>query len=911
MFPCLVLLAFVLCIARAEAMPTRLSPTHLRCEYLSNPLGLDVLQPRLGWALESDQRGQAQTAYEILVAASSKALRSGKGDLWRSGKMRSDRAQHIVYRGVLLRSRLRCYWKVRVWDKKGKVSRWSAPATWEMGLLHPRDWQAKWIGGAATQDDSSPRTLPAPYFRKTFSLLKPVKTARAYFCGLGFGELWLNGHKVGDEVLSPNQTDYDQRPLRKLLYPFDDATTKRVLYVAHDVTRLLRPGANAIGAILGNGWYNQRDRRVEGELWYGAPRLLLQMHIEFTDGTQTVIGSDESWKTSTGPLLHDAIFTGEIYDARLDKIGWNQSAYDDAAWEAARLMRAPMGRLNAQLSPPDKVVQTIQPISLSSPKPSVWVFDMGRNMAGWARLKVQEPAGTTIKLRFIEDGGSDYGQSDTFIAKGEGTELYEPRFTWHAFRRIEVSGCTRPLSLHNIEGRVVHSAVTATGSFACSNSLFNTIYENFRRTQLDNLHGGVPSDCPHRERLGYTGDGHLSAQAAIYSFDMSRFYSKWMRDIADAQNKKTGFVPHTAPFEGGGGGPAWGSACVLMPWYLYLYYGDRRVLEEHYGGMKQWLAYLGTRTDADGIIVREEPGGWCLGDWCAPTAIKLPPELVNTCYYARVAGLVSRVAAILGKPAEAAQFSRLKAQVAGAVNKRFLDAARGQYSIGRQGADVFPLAFDLVPPAARPKVLGHLIDHIVTTTQSHLDTGILATPLLLDVLTANQRAGLAYTMMNQRDFPGYGHMIAQGATTLWETWQGEASRNHPMFGSVCAWFFDSLAGIAPDAANVGFKNIIVRPQIVGDLTFAAAQHDAPQGRISSRWTRRNGIFTLDLTIPPNSTATVFLPGTDIRAVSESGAPASRVQGVKFLRAEDDRLVFQIESGRYRFVVPTRGLERAA
>lgn len=883
-----------------DARADTLAASQLKCEYLTDPLGIDVVRPRLNWRLESPERNQTQSAYQILVASSKEILQADRGDLWDSGKVASDSSQHIPYAGTKLRSGMRCYWKVRVWDRQGNGSSWTPPASWEMGLLLAGDWKASWIGSGEA-DDVSTTTAAAPYLRHTFKLAKPIKSARAYFCGLGFGELWLNGGKVGDHVLSPNQTDYDQRTLAKLIYPLDARTaTKRVPYVTYDVTSQMRQGVNAVGAILGNGWYNQRDRRVEGCLWYGAPRMMLQIQIEFDDGSVAIVKSDGTWKTATGPLLHDGIFTGEIYDARLEKSGWCEPGYDDASWREAQTMRTPSGALVAQSAPPDKVMATLKPLTVEQIKPGVWVYDMGQNMAGWVRLKIQEPRGTTITLRYQEDQGQDSGQADTYIASGKGTEQYEPRFTWHAFRRVEVAGCSGPLTVENLVGCEVHTAVEPAGSFSCSNPLFNQIFDIYRRTQLCNMHGGVPSDCPHRERLGYTGDGQLSAEAAIYSFDMSRFYTKWIRDIADAQNKTTGFVPHTAPMGGGGGGPAWGSAMVLMPWYFYLYYGDRQILEDYYAGMKQWVAYLGTRTDQNGIVVREEPGGWCLGDWCAPGKTTVPPELVNTCYYGRVAQLVSRIAGILDKPEEAARFARLAEKIAADLNARFLDPKNGAYSIGRQGADVFPLAFGFVPEGSRKLVFDHLTRHLESENDGHLDTGILATPLLLDVLTAQGRVDLAGRIMNQTTYPSFGHMIAKGASTLWETWDGGASHNHPMFGSVCAWFFNSLAGLAPDAEAPGFKNIIVKPHVVAGLTSATAEYDSTRGKIAVRWKILGQCFKLELIVPTGSTATVFLPGEQTQAVTESGQPAAQSEGVRFLRAEGDRLVYNVGSGHYFF-----------
>ena len=793
------------------------------------------------------------------------------------------------------------YWKVRVWDKNGKASDWSPTATWETALLQQNDWKAKWIGSPDQQDNDTPKTSPAPYFRKQFNLRKPVKSARAYISGLGYYELYLNGHKIGDHVLSPNQTNYDKRDLRKMLYPYDDKSTTRVFYETYDITSAFNQGNNVAGVVLGNGWYNQRDRTEEGILWYDTPRMILQIEVEYTDGKQETIITDNSWKVATGPLLHDGIFTGEIYDARMEKDGWNKVNYDDSDWNTAINVRAPEGQLMAQLSPPDRIIRTITPRQVKSQDKNVLKYDMGEMISGWARITVQGERGTEIRLRFREDSGIDYGQWDTYILKGDGIESYEPRFTWHAFRYVEVYGLTDKKTLKKLEGRVVNSDLKTAGFFECSNDLFNKILENYRRTHLGNIHGNVSSDCPHRERLGYTGDGQILVESAIFNFDMSQFYTKWSNDMKDAQNSETGFVPHSAPFGGGGGGPAWGSSYVIVPWFMYLYYGDERILEEHYSGMKKWVEYLATRTDKDGIIDREEPGGWCLGDWAAPENLELPPTFVNTCYYAYVSDILASAAQILGKPTDAQHYTDQSHSIKETINKHFLNTSEGFYSTGRQGADVFPLAFDFVPPEFTNSVLSHLINNIVNN-KGHLDTGILATPLMLDVLTKYGNPDAAYTIMNQRDFPSYGYSIAQGATTLWEYWDGKLSRSHPMYGSVIRWFYQALAGIYPDPKQTGFKNIIINPNpCLGDLTFAKAEYNSVHGKIKSSWQRTDDQVKLDLIIPANTTATVHILASDPVNVTENGNPAEKSESVHFLRMNGNKAVYQVGSGMYSFV----------
>jgi len=878
--------------------------THLKCEYAESPLGIDVRKPRLSWVLESNRRGAKQSAYQVIVSRSCDKLRQGQGGLWDTGKVTAEDMTHVLYDGLPMQSRSRCHWQVRLWDEQDLPSDWSDRAQWEMGLLEPGDWKAKWIGDGSSEGSRLNYTGPAPYFRKSFELSKAVSSARAYVCGLGFYELYLNEAKVGDHVLSPNQTDYDRRPLHRLLYPFDDKTSKRVLYVAYDVTQHLQAGRNVAGVILGHGWYNQRDRGAEGSMWYDLPRLILQIEAEFADGSHETIVSDESWRVSTsGPIIHNGIFTGESYDARLEMQGWLGADYDDSAWRPAQLVRAPTGPLRAQCSVPDKVVEIIQPISVSNPKAGVYRFDLGQNLAGWARLKVQGPKGRGVTLRFIEEMGEDYGQTDSYVFGGKGIEVFEPRFTWHGFREVEVTGAPEPLSLNSLEGKVVHTAINPAGHFECSNDLFNRILQNCRRSQLSNMHCGVPSDCPHRERVGYTGDwGRVAAQAAIFNFDMTRFFTKWIDDMGDAQNRETGFVPHSAPFEGGGGGPPWGSAYIVVPWLMYIYYGDRRVLEAHYAGMRRWIEYLKARTDQDGVVVREEPGSWCLGEWATPAKLEIPPPLVNTCDYAYVSRLMARIARILGRMEDVGYFSGCADAASRALNSRFFDEARNQYHNGRQGASVFPLAFDLVPQQHAQAVFDRLVEIVLGDNQGHFDTGILATPLLLDVLTERGRGEIAYTLMNQTPFPSYGYQIAKGATTLWENWNGHLSHNHAMFGSVCAWFYRSLAGINPDPEQPGFRNIYIRPYPLADLTYVKAEYQSVRGRIATHWTRNAGEFRLNLDIPPGCVATVLLPAADPAKISEAGVPLKKAPGIRFLGITEGRVTCSVGSGDYEFLL---------
>lgn len=856
-----------------------LSVSALRCEYLENPVAVENRTPRLSWQLRSAGEAKAQTAYRVLVAASPSLLIEGQADFWDSGKVTSSQSNQVEYKGKSLDSRQTLYWKVMVWDEKEKASSWSDAGKWTMGLLEPSDWKAQWIGRQEDIYPDSTLTYPAPYFRKMFRLDKPVKQAKAYICGLGFYEMYLNGEKVGDQVLAPAVTNFDRRSLKKMLYFFDDQSTQRVLYNTFDVTSLLQKAENTIGVLLGNGWYNQRDRTVEGHMWYDTPRLLCQLEIEYTDGSLEMVCSDATWKTATGPLLHDAIFTGEVYDARLELDGWDQNNYDASSWKKALLVRPPAGRLHAQLAPHEKVVRTLQPVSCEQKNDSTYWYIFPEMVSGWAQINVEGNAGDQVRLRFVGEENNDFGQIDLYTLRGGQKEQWEPRFTWHTFRFVEVVSRQVKMDEKSLVVKVVHTDPEPAGSFDCSNELFNKINEVYLRTQKNNFHGSISSDCPHRERLAYTGDAQVIVESSILSFDMTQFYRKWFDDMEDARNRKSGYVPHTAPFGGGGGGPAWGSAYVIMPWAYYCYYGDTALLEQHYAGMKQWVTYLSTRTDERGIVVREEPDGWCLGDWCAPgKKMELPEALVNTAYYYHSASLMSKVAEVLGKEEDRQSFDRLSDQIKRDFHTVFFNPSTHHYWEGRQGADVFPLAFGMVPKTEKEAVFNALVAHLDSLC-NHFDTGILATPLLLKVLTDNGRSDIAFELMNQRDIPGFGYVLDDRYSCLWERWEGKASRCHPMFGSVVAWFYNTLAGIRFDEAAPGMKHLVIAPQPVGDLTYCRGSYQSLYGPVRSDWRINQGQFELTVEIPVNTRATVILP--DGRKYPDVGSGVHRfVSGMK-------------------------------
>ncbi len=873
-------------------------PFNLRCEYVKNPLSINTLTPSLSWDIPLSEKIRSQQAYQILVSQTKERLNRNEGDLWNSGVVLSAQCQHIQYAGKPLKSGQQAFWKVRIRNQDNTFSKWSAINSYGIGLLSKTDWQARWIGAGEDRHPDSPQTNAAPYLRKKFRLNKEIKSARVYISGLGYYELYLNGKKVSDYVLAPTPTNYDRRNLRRLLYNYKDRSHTRVLYNTFDITNYLKKGSNVASVILGNGWYNQRDRREEGWMWYDTPRMIMQMIVEYIDGTNEIIVSDKSWKLSTGALLHDAIFTGEIYDARLEPTGWKYTDFDDSNWRQAQIVRAPTGKLFAQLAPADKVVRMINPKNKIITADSLVVFDFGEMFSGWVKIRVKGEKGTRLILRYFEELGGNYRQKDVYILNGRGIEEYEPRFTWHAFRKVEISNLKASTKLLDVTAMVVHTAVDSAGHFESSNELFNRIYKNYIRTQLGNFHGSFSSDCPHRERLGYTGDGQLLVESSIFNFDMSRFYRKWLDDMADVQDSVSGFVPHTAPFGGGGGGPAWGSSYVIVPWFYYLYYGDTTILEKHYTGMKHWAEYLATRTDDKGLIVREEPDAWCLGDWAAPGKVEIPPPFVNTCYYYYVSDILSKTAAVLHNDTDVAHFNALKENIKNNINKAFYNRKKRYYWKNRQGANAFPLVFGIVPRQDIPQIVQNLVNDIIDN-KGHFDSGILATPLILEALTKYGREDIAFTLMNQRDYPGYGYVLEKNTTTLWEYWDGKLSHSHPMYGSVIRWFFKALGGINPDPRQPGFKRIIIKPAICGDLNYVNSAYNSIYGKIRSNWEISNNTLYLNVEIPANTTALIHIPAkskNDIIVNTKSSMDSAR-----FIKTENNRVIYEAFPGKYEFV----------
>ena len=761
----------------------------------------------------------------------------------------------------------------------------------------------KWITAGSKAGPNQPGNA-AVLLRREIQLDAPVVRATAFLCGLGYSELYLNGKKVGDHVLDPGFTDY----------------SKRVLYVTYDVSEYLHPGVNAIGVQLGGGWYDPASVSfgIEKGPWIAPLKCLLQLVVELADGSIETTVSDSSWKWSTGAITFNCVIAGETIDTRLDKPGWNRPGYDDSDWKRAMIGEAPAGRLCAQTQPPIRLTRRIKPVGLSEPKPGIFVFDLGVNLAGWARLNTSGPRGQKITLQYNEALNPDgtlhpkYNldpnrrfQTDEFILSGKGEEVFEPRFTYHGYRYIQVTGLSRKPTRESLIGCWVHTDAQPAGEFVCSNPLINRIQELVLRTYLNNLQS-IPTDCPHREKMGWLQDGCVSMEQAVYNFDSPAFYTKWFHDMQDTQ-EPNGHLSGIAPVgDWGKSGPHgepdkwtdpwWGSAIVRTPWNLSRFYGDRRVLETGYPAMKKYVEYLGTTTK-DHILT------WSLGDWLEVGSVygsRTPIALSSTAAYCLSAQIVSQTGALLAETSDAERYDALARAIARAFNQRFFDNATGRYAQDSQTAQALPLCLGMVPTENRGAALEVLIKNIKETRQGHLSTGIVGTPYLFQALSESGHNDLAYQILTREGFPGWAHMVRQGATTIWEDWAGTSSHDHPALGSVGAWFYQALAGICPDPAAPGFKKIVIKPAVVGDLTWVKGSYDSIHGRIVSNWRREGDQLSMDITIPANTTGTVFVPAEDASGVTESGKPAAQAEGVKLLRLQDHAAVYVVDAGTYQF-----------
>jgi alpha-L-rhamnosidase len=1037
------------------------SPVHLRCEYLKNPLGIDSPGPRLSWQSDSSERNWKQTAYEVMVASSSDRLQAGETDIWDSGKTESDESVGLAYKGPALESRKRYYWKVRVWDSSGKVADSTEDAWWEMGLLHPSDWKAKWItwsdpevqndrkdiqwvwvkgqdafslppkanakfrlkvrikqtprsaflmlavrgsysakinghdiGGkkawesfderditdelktgdnvievkvdaieiqqwgpnaaaktttgafaallkitradgsvqrlptgkkwqAAAEKSNSwksanpiadvndtrlsdPGSLPQPAscFRHTVTLSEPIRSARLYVTALGSYRVFLNGARVGNDVLTPDLTDY----------------RKRVLYQTYDVTALLKNGRNEISALLGDGWYGSPLTWAGAYFFVPPDRFQAQLEVDYSNGSHETVVTDDSWKAASSPVLASQVYGGEIYDARQEKPGWLQADFDDSHWNRAHLGTAPDIAITSQITDPARVTEILAPKKVTPLQNGAYVFDMGQNMVGWVTLKVKGAAGTRVKLRFAEVLNSDgtiyttnlrnADATDTYILKGGDEEIYSPYFTFHGFRYVEVSGYPSTPSLDAIQGDVVSSVSSdPSARLATSSDLVNHMWQIGLWGQRGNFLS-IPTDCPQRdERLGWMGDAEVFWRTGSYNFNIAAFSQKFIQDIVDAQTSQGAFTnvsPNTLPVVGAEGtqwwnetmvgAPGWGDAGVIVPWTTWLQYGDRAVIQKNWDAMQRWMDFI-ERSNPN--FLRRHGVGPSYGDWLAPDP-NTNEDLLATAYWELIANMMSEMAHVIGRESDARRYDVLQQNIREAFQKAYIKAD-GTVGTGTQTSYVAALYTKMAPQAMEPLLVDKLVKDIESRNW-HLSTGFLGTPLLLFTLSDHGRSDVAYRLLLNETYPSWGYMLAKGATTWWERWDGDTgdasmnSFNHYAFGSVIAWVYRYAAGIDTTIEAPGFKEIVVHPHLDSRMPSAAAEYDSIYGRIATDWHgSKEGPFSLQLTIPPNTSAKIFLPAIAGARVTEGGRPVPSER-------EGDSFVVNTGSGSYNFEV---------
>ena len=886
-----------------------LTPVALRCDYAFNPLGVDSQPPRLFWQVESRERGQKQTAYEILVSSSAKRLAKNHGDLWDSGKMNSDESIQIDYAGKKLDSWQEVFWKVRVWDANRKPSAWSKPANWTMGVLTTSDWHAQWIGAADTN-------IASLLLRHEFVVKPGLKRALANICGLGQYEMTLNGKKVGDDILSPGWTKYN----------------RTCLYDTRDITDLLRQGNNAVGIELGNGMYQVlgggRFTKFKGS--FGPQKAIAQIRLEYKDGTVEFIGTDGDWRSAAGPITFDSIYGGEDFDARLVQPGWNQIHFNDANWQPAIVVNGPGGELRGLscAAPPIHFIETNRPIAWHTLTNGDIVFDLSQNAAHVPQITLTGPPGSKAGIMPSELLNADGSVNQSSMGAGHrgiylcqftkgtaGEETWSPKFFYVGCRYLQVhltpAVTNEPLpKIKSIAGLVIQSASEPVGQFECSNDLFNRIFTLVRWAQRNNM-VSILTDCPHREKLGWLEEDHLNGPALRYDFRLARLFTKMLNDIADSQ-LTNGLVPTTAPEytifrtkgdtnhlrNNFGDSPAWSSTLIIVPWQQYQFDGDLHLFRIHYDTMTKYLAYLGSR--ATNYIVNYGLGDWYdLGPKAPGLAQLTPVSLTGTAFYFEDAKIMSRAAALLGKENDAKKYAELAEHIRNAFNQKFYNPANHSYATGSQCANAIPLVFGLCEESNRANILDALVRDIRAHNTANT-AGDVGYRYVLRALADGGRSDVIFDINNQTNKPGYGMQLAEGKTSLTEAWDGTHSQDHFMLGQIQEWFYHDLAGIQDAPDSPGFKQIVIAPHPVGDVTWAKASYNSIRGKIVSEWRQNDGKFSLKISLPANTTATVSVPALSADTVTEGGRPVTSRRHLNFLRMENGCAVYAVGAGKYEF-----------
>lgn len=901
-----------------QAQNNDLTVKDLRIEYLNNPVGIDEMAPRFFWKLDTERHNTNQTAYQLRVSLNTEFPNTSEA-IWDTGEIPSSQSIQIVYQGPELQSKTLYYWQVRVWDNHGRVSPWSETAFWEMGLLSQHEWVAKWIEPAWEEDHSKPQ--PSPMFRKEFQLNKQIASARAYVSSLGLYELHINGKRIGDQVFTPGWTSFNNR----------------VQYQTYDITNMLTNGENAIGIMLGDGWYRGFIGWGTQRNYYGTSlAFIARLDVTYTDGSKEVLLTDESWKGSTGPIVYSDIYKGEYYDARLEKQGWTRPGYQDQDWRFAKIVETPpSGKLIAPQGPAIRKIQELYPIDVVVTPQGDTVFDLGQNLVGWIRLQVSGPRGTKITLRHAETLDKDGNfytenlrsadQVNHYILRGEGVEIWEPRFSFQGFRYVAISGYPGELKPEAITGVVIHSDMEPTGHFDCSHALVNQLQHNIIWGQKGNFLD-VPTDCPQRdERMGWTGDIQVFARTANINMNTTAFLTKWLGDVT-ADQFESGSVPHVIPNVLGptaGGAAGWGDASTVVPHTLYDYFGDERILDRQYESMKAWVEYAKGRAARLG-----DPHLWTgdfhFGDWLSFSAnhsdypgAYTTTDMIATAYFARSTYLLARAATILGKTHDAYAYNELFKSIKKAFQNEFV-TPNARVISDTQTSLLLSLRYDLLPDAMREKAAEQLLLNV--RRRNHLTTGFLGTPHLNHVLSEYGYSEQAYALLLRKSYPSWLYPVTMGATTIWERWdgikpdgsfqdKGMNSLNHYAYGAIGEWLVKEVAGIK--SSSPGYKTINIAPIPGGGLSFARAIQHTLYGTVSSAWNFENNRFILEVSVPANSSAEIILPYASVNLVDVNGSPVNRSIQVKEYRQEGAHVKVLAGSGTYVFAYPSQNFPESS
>ena len=879
----------------------------LSCENQANPLGIDEQHPRLSWQLQSDERNVMQRAYQLRVALDPAQLERGRRLIWDSGKVSSGQSLYIPYGGPALEAGKRYYWQARVWDGEGQASGWSAPAWWEMGLGGPDGWQAAWATVPWKEDKAVPQ--PAPMLRRTFELRGKVARARVYITSRGLYQAYLNGKKVGDQVFTPGWTSYNNR----------------LQYQTYDITSQLQAGRNAIGVILGDGWYRGNIGWVSKRNHYGSElALLLQAEVEYTDGRKDVITSDDEWRTATGPVLESDIYNGEVYDARKESAGWATPGFDAGNWQPVKITDYPNDNIMATVGVPVRKIQEIRAQKIFTTPKGEQVIDFGQNMTGWVRLRLQGPPGRTVKVyhaEVLDKDGNFYTANLRaaqarleYTLRGGGEEVYEPHFTFMGFRYVKVENWPGELTPESVTGVVIHSDMEKAGSFECSAPMINQLQHNIQWGQKGNFLD-VPTDCPQRdERLGWTGDAQAFSRTAAFNYDVSAFFLKWLGDVA-ADQREDGAVPFVIPQvlkKTDCASTGWADAATIIPWNLYLAYGDRRFLEQQYESMQGWVEYM-SKQAGESFLWNQ---GFHFGDWLFyrpdddndGRSALTDKYLIAQCFFAHSVDILRKSAAVLGKQEDEKYYTNLLAHIKEAFLREYM-TPNGRLVSGTQTAYVLALAFDMLPEGQRQQAAARLAENV--RRYGHITTGFLGTPHICHVLSEYGYSDLAYELLFRKEYPSWLYPVTRGATTIWERWDGIKpdssfqnvgmnSFNHYAYGAIGDWLYRRVAGIAIDPAHPGYQHLLIQPEPTDSLSFARATHESPYGAIRSGWERKEGRMKVDVAIPPNTGATVRLPGVELSKVQLDGVALKVGEGVLEIRQDGEDAVVEVGSGAYAF-----------